>query len=88
MSVISIPWQEGNGNIVVTHEGDTTTIASDVANESVDRSQTITFRTTFGSPSCQESRVVSQSGLRIALADSASLPFECSDGLILTVLKQ
>lgn len=88
MSVISIPWQEGSGNIVVTSDSGGTTVVSDVANESVDRSQTITFRTTKGEPVCTEARVVNQSGLRTPLADSASMPFACSDGLILTVKKQ
>lgn len=87
MSTVSIPWAEGSGNIVVTSEGGTTTVASDVANESVDRSQTITFKTTKGEPVCTAARVVNQSGLRRALADSASLPLRCGDGLTLTVLK-
>ena len=87
MSAISIPWADGSGHIVVTTEGGTTTVASDVANESVDRSQTITFTTTKGEPVCTAARVVHQSGLRKALADSSSLPFRCTDGLILTVLK-
>lgn len=87
MSTVSIPWAEGSGNIVVTSEGGITTVASDVANESVDRSQTITFKTTKGEPLCTAARVVNQSGLRQALADSGSLPFRCTDGLTLTVLK-
>lgn len=87
MSAISIPWADGSGHIVVTTDGGTTTVSSDVANAGVDRSQTVTFTTTKGEPVCTAARVVHQSGLRRALADSASLPFRCTDGLILTVLK-
>lgn len=44
---IQIPWKEGEGNIVITPGSNgTASASSDVANEGLDREQTVVFRTT------------------------------------------
>lgn len=44
---MQIPWKEGEGNIVITPGSNgTASVSSDVANEGLDREQTVVFRTT------------------------------------------
>ena len=47
MATLSIPWNDGNGNIVLTYNGghgnDTVTVTSDTDNLGQDRQQTISF---------------------------------------------
>ena len=68
-SGINIPWQEGAGHIVVTGQ----TVSSDTPNESIDREQEITYRTTKGE-SISHVRTVRQEGKRER--------FNASDGLL------
>ena len=64
-----VAWQEGEGNILVTEEQ----VSSDTANESIDREQQITYRTTKGTD-IRHVRTVRQEGKRER--------FTASDGLM------
>ena len=64
-----VAWQEGAGNILVTEQ----TVASDTTNESLDREQAITYRTTRGTD-IRVQRTVRQEGKRER--------FNAADGLM------
>jgi len=69
MSQISIPWHDGNGNIVLTLTGqgnDTVTVTSDTNNTGYDRQQTISFYVTTGAI---RHTIVSSNGSRLKTAD-------------------
>ena len=86
-----IPWEDGNGNIVVTGTGegsDTPSVASDASNDSLDREQSITFKTTEGSPQATVERTVRQSGLREKFITADSKVFAPADADVFGVLKE
>ena len=69
MSQISIPWNDGNGNIVLTLSGqgnDTVTVTSDTDNKGYDRQQTISFYVTDGAI---RHTIVTSNGKRLKTAD-------------------
>lgn len=75
MARITIPWNDGNGNIVLTLTGqgnDTVTVSSDTDNLDYERRQTISFYVTDGA-------------IREDLAASGAM-LRTSDGLMLTCL--
>ena len=52
MATLTIPWNDGNGNIILTYTGQgdgTVTVQSSTDNLGEDRQQTITLKTTDGS---------------------------------------
>lgn len=69
MDSILIPWNDGNGNIVISNNGGDVLISSDVVNESVERTQVLTFRTTDGTVSAN--LTVTQKGKRVILRDNS-----------------
>ena len=63
MATKSIAWQTGTGNITLTYSGqgnDTVSVSSDPNDVYEDRSQTITFSTTVGSPTITRQVTVNQ----------------------------
>lgn len=63
MATKSIAWQKGTGNITLTYSGqgnDTVSVSSDPNDVYEDRSQTITFSTTAGSPTITRQVTVNQ----------------------------
>lgn len=56
MARITIPWNDGNGNIILTYTGQgdgTVTVASSTDNLGEDRSQVLTFKTVDGTVQVQ-----------------------------------
>lgn len=83
-----IKWNEGDGYITATYEGSgngSASIASDI-NEGIDRTQSITVRTTQGSEPKSEPVQVTQIGLR-EVFESSDGGFVLNDGGTLNVLK-
>ena len=76
MASISIPWNDGPGNIVLTYTGQgngTVTVTSDTDNLGHDRQQIVTFYVTDGA-------------IRESLATSNAKQLVTSDGHLLTCL--
>ena len=81
---MQIPWKEGEGNIVITPGSNgTASVSSDVANEGLDREQTVVFRGVQASVST----TISQIGKRQAFA-VAEGRFLLSDGSTFNVIKK
>lgn len=56
MATLTIPWNDGNGNIILTYTGQgdgTVTVQSDTDNLGEDREQVITLKTADGTKSVQ-----------------------------------
>lgn len=56
MATLTIPWQDGNGDIILTYDGQgdgTVTVRSTTDNLGADRQQTVTLRTADGSVTVQ-----------------------------------
>lgn len=56
MATLTIPWNDGNGNIILTYDGQgdgTVTVRSTTDNLGADREQVITLRTADGSRTVQ-----------------------------------
>lgn len=85
MDSILIPWKQGKGNIVVNNDGGSVTIASDVINDHIDRTQQIEFRTTKGDAA--QIVTVNQIGMREVLRDNVPVMLRDSEGNVLTALK-
>ena len=74
--VKTIPWNDGNGNIVLTYTGEgseTVTVETDTDNLGEDRSQVLTFKTTGANPATVEVTVVQPTGMRILRANGVIL---------------
>ncbi len=85
---MQIPWKEGKGNIVITPGSNgTASVSSDVANEGLDREQTVVFRTTNSGVQASVSTTISQIGKRQAFA-VAEGRFLLSDGSTFNVIKK
>lgn len=86
MDSILIPWLDGNGNIVISNiGGDKILISSDTTNDSIERSQTLTFVTSNKAASA--TLEVVQKGNRVVLKDSNGLILKDSQDKILTAKK-
>lgn len=80
--------EEGEGNIVITPGSNgTASVSSDVANEGLDREQTVVFRTTNSGAQASVSTTISQIGKRQAFA-VAEGRFLLSDGSTFNVIKR
>lgn len=56
MATLTIPWNDGNGNIILTYTGQgdgTVTVQSDTDNLGADREQVITLKTADGTKAVQ-----------------------------------
>lgn len=81
-----IPWNDGNGNIVLTFTGQgnqTVTVASDTDNRGIERQQVLTFRTTGTNPITVQVLVVQPSGMQYLRAQGVQL--RTVDGELLRV---
>ena len=84
MATLTIPWNDGNGNIILTYTGqgdDTVTVRSDTDNLGADREQTITLRTADGSKEVQVT--IQQSTGMLTLRDVNLLVLRDSDEKVL-----
>lgn len=84
MATLTIPWNDGNGNIILTYTGhgdDTVTVQSDTDNLGADREQIITLRTVDGTKAVQVT--VRQATGMLTLRDVNLLVLRDSDEKIL-----
>lgn len=81
-----IPWNDGNGNIVLTftgHGNGTVTVESDTDNRGIERQQVLTLRTTGSNPVSVQVLVVQLSGQQYLTAQGIQL--RTVDGKLLKV---
>ena len=84
---ILVPWKKGEGNIVITPGSNgAASVMSDIANEGLDRQQTVVFSTTKGNNPASVSTTVFQEGKRQAFAVTEGR-FLLSDGSTFNVIK-
>ena len=84
MATLTIPWADGNGNIILTYTGQgdgTVTVQSDTDNLGADREQTITLRTADGTKEVQVT--IQQSTGMLTLRDVNLLVLHDSDDKVL-----
>ena len=84
MATLTIPWNDGNGNIILTYTGQgdgTVTVRSDTDNLGDDREQTITLRTADGTKEVQVT--IQQSTGMLTLRDVNLLVLRDSDEKVL-----
>lgn len=71
MATLTIPWNDGNGNIILTYigQGDgTVTVQSSTDNLGQPRSQTITLKTTGENPATATVTIVQPTGRKVLLS--------------------
>lgn len=86
MATLRIPWNDGNGNIILTYTGQgdgVVTVQSDTDNLGDDRSQTITLRTTGSNPVTAQVTVIQPTGMLTLTARGIVL--RDADGKVLLV---
>ena len=84
MATLTIPWNDGNGNIILTYTGQgdgVVTVQSDTDNLGADREQTITLRTADGTKEVQVT--IQQSTGMLTLRDVNLLVLRDSDEKVL-----
>ena len=84
MATLTIPWNDGNGNIILTYTGQgdgVVTVRSDTDNLGADREQTITLRTADGTKEVQVT--IQQSTGMLTLRDVNLLVLRDSDEKVL-----
>jgi len=88
--VKTIPWNDGNGNIVLTYTGEgnaTVTVETDTDNLGEDRSQVLTFKTTGANPATVEVTVTQEAcPYNFRTADEYFV--RTSDGYIINVQEE
>ena len=89
MGTVTIPWEQGGGEITValTGTGDgVATLSTGTVNEGVDRSRTVTFKTVRGG-TVEVMRTVRQEGRRAYLRDASGDLLRDSNDVELKALK-
>lgn len=89
MATVTIPWEQGSGDIMValTGTGDgVATLSTGTVNEGVDRSRTVTFRTVRGG-NVEVMRTVRQEGRREYLRNASGDLLRDSNDVELKALK-
>ena len=84
MATLTIPWADGNGNIILTYTGQgdgVVTVQSDTDNLGADREQTITLRTADGTKEVQVT--IQQSTGMLTLRDVNLFVLRDSDDKVL-----
>ena len=84
MATLTIPWADGNGNIILTYTGQgdgTVTVRSDTDNLGVDREQVITLKTADSTKAVQVT--IQQATGMLTLRDVNLLTLRDSDNKIL-----
>lgn len=84
MTTLTIPWNDGNGNIILTYNGQgdgTVTVQSSTDNLGEDRQQVITLKTTDGTKAVQVT--IAQSTGMLILRDVQLMTLRDSQGKIL-----
>ena len=84
MATLTIPWQDGNGNVILTYDGQgdgTVTVRSTTDNLGIDRQMTLTLKTVDGSKAVQVT-IVQATGM-LTLRDVNLLVLRDSDEKVL-----
>lgn len=70
MAIITIPWEDGNGNVILTYDGlgdGTVTVRSDTDNLGDTRQMVITLKTTGANPATAHVTIIQPTGKQILL---------------------
>ena len=84
MATLTIPWNDGNGNIILTYTGQgdgTVTVRSDTDNLGADRQQVITLRTVDGGAQAQVT-VIQPTGMQILLDTDGKMLRDSNDKVL------
>ena len=84
MATLTIPWNDGNGNIILTYTGQgdgTVTVRSDTDNLGADRQQVITLRTIDGGAQAQVT-VIQPTGMQILLDTDGKMLRDSNDKVL------
>ena len=88
MATLTIPWNDGNGNIILTYTGQgdgVVTVRSSTDNLGDDRQQVLTFKTVGANPVTVQVTVVQPTGMQVLL-DCDGNALRTSDGKVLRVM--
>ena len=70
MATITIPWADGNGNVILTYDGQgdgTVTVRSDTDNLGDTRQMVITLKTAGANPATAQVTIIQPTGMQILL---------------------
>ncbi len=70
MATLTIPWQDGNGNVILTYDGQgdgTVTVRSDTDNIGDTRQMILTLKTTGANPATVQVTIIQPTGKQILL---------------------
>ena len=70
MATLTIPWADGNGNVILTYDGQgdgTVTVRSDTDNLGDTRQMTITLKTAGANPATAQVTIIQPTGMQILL---------------------
>jgi hypothetical protein len=85
MATITIPWADGNGNVILTYDGQgdgTVTVRSDTDNLGDTRQMTITLKTAGDNPATAQVTIIQPTGMQILL-DVDGKTLRDADGKVL-----
>ncbi len=87
MATITIPWADGNGNVILTYDGQgdgAVTVRSDTDNLGDTRQMTITLKTAGANPATAQVTIIQPTGMQILL-DVDGKTLRDADGKVLRV---
>lgn len=87
MATLTIPWADGNGNVILTYDGQgdgTVTVRSDTDNLGDTRQMTITLKTAGANPATAQVTIIQPTGMQILL-DVDGKTLRDADGKVLRV---
>ena len=90
MATLTIPWNDGNGDIILTYTGQgdgVVTVRSSTDNLGDDRRQVLTFRTVGQNSVSVQVAVVQPTGMQVLL-DSNGNALRTIDGKVLRVMPE
>lgn len=85
MATLTIPWADGNGNVILTYDGQgdgTVTVRSDTDNLGDTRQMTITLKTAGANPATAQVTIIQPTGMQILL-DVDGKTMRDADGKVL-----
>ena len=85
MATLTIPWADGNGNVILTYDGQgdgTVTVRSDTDNLGDTRQMTITLKTAGANPATAQVTIIQPTGMQILL-DVDGKTLRDADGKVL-----
>ena len=91
MATLTIPWNDGNGNIILTYTGQgdgVVTVTTDTDNLGDDRSQVIKLKTTGANPVTAQVTVVQPTGMLTLTVQGVVLRDSQAENLRVTPAQQ